>query len=73
MAEDKRDSDGLTLWQVTQSVLAAFFGVQKDSVRARDLSRGKPHQFIIIGLVVTVLFILTLVAVVALVLRVAGV
>ena len=73
MAEDKPDSDGLTLGQVAWSVAAAFFGVQKDSVRRRDLSRGRPHQFILVGLAATALLVLVIVGVVSLVLRAAGV
>lgn len=61
----------LTLWEVTQSVLWAFLGVQKDEVRQRDLSRGRPIHFIIIGLVLTVLFILVVSGVVSLVMSLA--
>lgn len=44
-------------WQVFKSVLASFFGVQKEQIRQRDFTYGKPSQFIIIGLILTVLFI----------------
>lgn len=47
----------LNLWQVLHSVLASFFGVQSNAKRRRDFSRGRAHQFIIVGLVLTVLFI----------------
>ncbi|MGH8458509.1 MAG: DUF2970 domain-containing protein [Nevskiales bacterium] len=60
-----------SLWQVTQSVLAAFFGVQSEAARQRDFTRGKPGQFIIIGLIATALFVLTMIAIVKLVLRFA--
>lgn len=46
-----------SLMQVVQSVLAAFFGVQNSTNRERDFKHGKPHQFIIIGLLTTVTFI----------------
>lgn len=77
MADDNQgrsagqDDRPLTLWEVTQSVLWAFLGVQKDEVRQRDLSRGKPIHFIIIGLVLTVLFILVVSGVVSLVMSLA--
>lgn len=44
-------------WQVFKSVLASFFGVQKEETRQRDFTYGKPGQFIVIGLIITVLFI----------------
>lgn len=44
-------------WQVFKSVLASFFGVQKEETRQRDFTHGKPSQFIIIGLILTVAFI----------------
>ena len=46
-----------TTWQVFKSVLASFFGVQKEETRQRDFTYGKPSQFIIIGLILTVAFI----------------
>lgn len=66
-----RDEGPLTLWQVTKSVLWAFLGVQKDATRQRDLSRGKPIHFIIIGLTATILFIAVVVGVVNLVISLA--
>ncbi|MDW3094250.1 MAG: DUF2970 domain-containing protein [Gammaproteobacteria bacterium] len=44
-------------WQVFKSVLASFFGVQKEETRQRDFTYGKPGQFIVIGLIITALFI----------------
>ena len=41
-------------WQVFKSVMASFFGVQKEEIRQRDFTYGKPSQFIIIGLILTV-------------------
>lgn len=45
-------------WEVFKSVMASFFGVQKEEVRQRDFTYGKPSQFIIIGLVLTLAFII---------------
>ena len=44
-------------WQVFKSVLASFFGVQNEETRQRDFTHGKPAQFIVVGLVITALFI----------------
>ncbi|MCJ8168075.1 DUF2970 domain-containing protein [Atopomonas sediminilitoris] len=63
----------LSLWQVILSVLAAAFGVQSDKTRQRDFRQGSPKQFIIVGLLATVLFVLLLIAVVKGVLALAGV
>jgi hypothetical protein len=60
-----------TLWQVVLSVLAAFFGVQSEKNRQRDFTRGKPSQFIIIGLIATAVFVVVMIAIVQLVLKLA--
>ncbi|HXG29648.1 MAG TPA: DUF2970 domain-containing protein [Nevskiales bacterium] len=61
-----------TLWQVIHSVLAAFFGVQSEANRRRDFTRGKPSQYIIVGLIATALFVLIMIGIVKLVLHLAG-
>lgn len=60
-----------TLWQVIHSVLAAFFGVQSEKNRQRDFRRGKPWQYIVVGLIATALFVLLMIGLVKLVLRLA--
>lgn len=70
-AEDQQSEDseeGLTILQLFGSTLAAAFGVQSSKNRNRDFSRGKPSQFIIVGIVLTVLFVLGIISVVRLVL-----
>lgn len=56
-----------------KSVAAAFFGVQSSANRVRDFKYGKASHFIIIGLLMTVAFVLALVAIVKLVLKFAGI
>ena len=53
-----------TLWQVIQSVMGAFLGVQSSDVHKRDFSTGSPWAYIIVGIIATVLFVLSLFAVV---------
>ncbi|HHJ14995.1 MAG TPA: DUF2970 domain-containing protein [Gammaproteobacteria bacterium] len=53
---ERDESPGLL--QVTMSVMAAMFGVRGNRYRERDFSRGKPVHFILVGLVVTLAFIL---------------
>ncbi len=61
-----------SLWQSLTSVLAAFFGVQNSKNRERDFTRGKASHFIVIGIAVTVVLVLTVIFIVKLALRNAG-
>ncbi len=70
---DENHDRPLSLWEMLQSVLAAALGVQSGKRRARDFSRGKPSHFIILGVLFTLIFVLVIVAVVKLVLHLAGV
>jgi len=62
-----------SLLNVLGSVLASMFGVQSNRTREQDFTHGKPSQYIIIGLLVTVVFVLTIWGVVKLVMKLAGV
>ena len=66
------EEEGLTLLQLIGSALAAGIGVQSSANRKRDFSKGKPSQFIAIGIIFTVLFVLIMVGVVNLVLSAVG-
>lgn len=70
-SESNRE-DGVTLWQAIKSVSASFFGVQSKANRERDFSKGKPQHFIIIGLLMTLVFVGGVVLAVQLVMRNAG-
>lgn len=71
--QDKNDAERSPgLGQTVVSVLAAAFGVQSSANRQRDFKHGKARNFIIAGVVFTALFVLSLVLVVRLVLRHAG-
>ncbi|WP_431023302.1 DUF2970 domain-containing protein [Halomonas sp. H5] len=52
------------MWQVIKSVLAAFFGVQKERQRRQDFEGGRPVNFILVGLLAAGVLVI-LVAVVA--------
>lgn len=60
-----------TLWQVAHSVLAAMFGVQSEKNRTRDMTQGRPGDYIVVGLIATVLFIAVLMGLVQLILHLA--
>ncbi|MBE0487834.1 MAG: DUF2970 domain-containing protein [Halomonas sp.] len=45
------------MWGVIKSVLAAFFGVQKEQQRREDFKQGRPMAFIVVGLVMGLIFV----------------
>ena len=63
----------ITFFQVMLSVLSAFLGVQKHERRVRDFSHGKPSQFILAGIILTLVFVIVVFSAVKLVLHLAGV
>jgi hypothetical protein len=60
------------LWKVVLSVIAAMFGVRGSKAHERDFTKGRPAAYIIVGLILTVVFILTIAGVVTLVMKLAG-
>ncbi|NMH65093.1 DUF2970 domain-containing protein [Shewanella salipaludis] len=52
------------LWQVFCSTLAAFFGVQTDANRVRDFQQNSPLAFIIMGIVMALVLVMTLIFIV---------
>jgi len=68
VVEEKRK---LSIFQVFGSVLSSFFGVQKNATRERDFTHGRARDFIFVGIVLTILFILAVWGVVQLVMSVA--
>jgi len=71
MDDDSSNNKPPTLWQMLQSVMAAAFGVQSGKNRARDFTHGKPSHFVVLGILFTVIFALTLFGIVQLVLHFA--
>ena len=69
-ANNNRDN-APTLLQVIGSVLASMFGVQSSHRREQDFSHGKPSQYIVVGLLATLAFILLVWGVVSLVMYLA--
>ena len=61
-----RENREISFGQLLKSVMAAFFGVQSNANRERDFKHGKMSHFIAIGLLLGLLFVLTLVGVVQL-------
>ena len=71
MESGKQEGRGPSLLSVLGSVLASMFGVQSSRKREEDFTHGKPAQYVIIGLLVTVVFVLTIWGVVSLVMKLA--
>ena len=71
---DEKDSSKTTvsLGQLLMSVVAAFFGVQSNANRERDFKSGKISHFILLGVSFGIIFILIIIAVVSLVMNLAG-
>jgi len=61
-----------TFLQIVGSVLASFFGVQSARARVRDFKHGRAGAFIVVGIAMTALFVITVLIVVKLVLKHAG-
>lgn len=59
--------------EVAKSVGAAFFGVQTEAKRRRDFAYGRLRDYVLVGVVATIAFVLLLIGVVQLILASAGV
>ena len=74
MNQEKKDAaKPPSFLDVLGSVLASMFGVQSNRKREEDFAHGKPSQYIVIGLIMTAVFILTIWGVVGLVMKLAGI
>ncbi|MGE5088518.1 MAG: DUF2970 domain-containing protein [Candidatus Levyibacteriota bacterium] len=56
-----------TLLQVIGAVFWSFLGVRKGNAMRRDMVTIKPHQVIIVGIVIGMLFVATLLVIVRLI------
>lgn len=56
-----------SLLQVIGAVFWSFFGVRKGNAMRRDMVTMKPHQVIIVGILIGVLFVATLLFIVRLI------
>ncbi|MFT6286523.1 MAG: hypothetical protein ACJA09_001273 [Alcanivorax sp.] len=67
--DEEVPTPNVTVLQVMGSVAASFFGVQSSKSRKRDFQYGKAKTFITVGILMTVVWYLTIYLVVTLVLR----
>jgi hypothetical protein len=61
-----------TLREVVGAVFWSFFGVRKGNAMRRDAVAIRPHQVIIVGVVLAALLVVLLLTLVRVILRVAG-
>ncbi|MCW3172760.1 DUF2970 domain-containing protein [Shewanella subflava] len=54
----------MSFWRVLSSTIAAFLGVQTEKNRQRDFNTTSPVPFILMGIMLTIVMVLTLVAIV---------
>jgi hypothetical protein len=74
MNTEKKDQQlAPSFLSVLGSVMASMFGVQSSRRHETDFTHGKPIHYIMVGLLVTLVFILTVWGVVKLVVSLAGV
>jgi DUF2970 family protein len=71
--EDKQEEETLALWEVFQGVIAMFIGVQSEKNRERQFKYGKAYQFIIVGIILTIIFVVHIILLVKFVMNWAGV
>ena len=69
MSEEQKK---LSFWQVLGSVTSSFLGVQKNERRERDCRHGRARDFIMVGVLLTMVFVLAVWGVVQLVMSVAA-
>ena len=67
----KPQKKSVGLRQVVGSVVASFVGVQKSENRERDFQHGRARDFILVGALATVVFVLALWGLVRLVMYLA--
>jgi uncharacterized membrane protein YhdT len=72
-SQDRDKGRAPSFIDVLGSVLASMFGVQSNRKREQDFTHGKPSHYVMVGLLVTIVFVLMVWAVVQVVMQVAGV
>lgn len=72
MDERETRRDRATLGQVIAGVLASFFGVRRREKHEEGIAKATPGQIIVVGLILTALFVFILFMVVRLVIGLTG-
>ncbi len=72
-AHDRIEPPPASLVQVAGAVFWSFFGVRKGNAMRKDAVTIRPHQVILVGVALAAVFVATLLLVVRLILKSAGV
>lgn len=62
----------MKLWQVIKGIFAALIGIQSKDNFHEDFSQKNAAPYIILGVVFTILFVLSLIKIVTLIVKVAA-
>ncbi len=68
---DPEHTKPLSLREVVGSIMAGLLGVQSSRNHARDFARGTAGQYIVVGLIATIVLVLLMYLTVKLILRLA--
>ena len=58
----------INFFTIILSILSSFIGIQSYKNRKRDFENGKPFHFIVVGIIITILFIILLYSLVKIIL-----
>ncbi len=61
-----------TLLEVVPAVLSSFLGIRKGKAMQKDAVSIRPHQVILVGIVLAALFVVSLLLLVRVIIRAAG-
>jgi len=61
-----------TLREVVTTVFSSFLGIRKRAAMGEDAVKLRPHQVILVGVVLAAVFVVTLILLVRFILRTAG-
>lgn len=61
-----------TLFEVVPAVLSSFLGIRKGRSMQKDAVSIRPHQVIVVGIVLAALFVVSLLLIVRVIIRAAG-
>ncbi|MDX1693028.1 MAG: DUF2970 domain-containing protein [Ketobacteraceae bacterium] len=70
--EQEQEQEKISFLSMIQSVVAGIFGVQSDKNRQKDFRKGDASQFIVLGIVATLILMITMIMIVRSVLESAG-
>ncbi len=71
MKNSQSEQQNQSVWRVMRSIMASFVGVQSKENLEEDFKKGKASTYILVGIIATLAFVLTVFGIVKLVMAVA--